>query len=257
MDDLPSIGHNAPNSEEALRASLADKHADIAKRASDLIEAFDRAPVIIADDETASKMADFTKQFSAAIKALDGARIAEKEPFLMSGRVVDGFFQKLITGLEKPKKAILDRITAYQQEQAAAERRRRLEAEAAAAAEAERTRLAAEKVAENVKGEKSLAKAVVAEDIANQAAADAIEASTAANAKPADLVKTRGDYGSMASLRTNWIFEITDKGALDLEALRPYLAPADLEKAVRGFVRAGGRELKGARIFQSTSAVVR
>ena len=48
-----------------------------------------------------------------------------------------------------------------------------------------------------------------------------------------------------------------DRDALDLSTLRPFLPLDALEKAVRGFIRAGGRELKGVRIFENTATSVR
>ncbi len=71
------------------------------------------------------------------------------------------------------------------------------------------------------------------------------------------MSRTRGEYGSMSSLRTSWVFDEIDRATLDLEALRPYLPTDGLDKAVRAFIKAGGRELKGTNIFETTAAVVR
>ena len=62
---------------------------------------------------------------------------------------------------------------------------------------------------------------------------------------------------SMSSLRTRWVGELDNKAELDLEALRPYLGVDLLQKAINAFVAAGGRELKGANIFEKSEAVVR
>jgi hypothetical protein len=45
---------------------------------------------------------------------------------------------------------------------------------------------------------------------------------------------------------------VTEVESVDLEALRPYIAFADLEKAIRAYVKAnkGSRPLKGVRIYQ-------
>jgi hypothetical protein len=250
-------GHNSGNRVQILRDELAERHQPILARADELSAAYGRAPAAVDSDDIAGQMADFVKQFSTAIKRANDARTAEKEPHLEAGRVVDGFFKAVIDGLEAKKRALTDRLTAYQRKKAEEERQRRLAAEAAAREEAARKEREAREAAEQAKDDDSLAHAIAIEETAEQSKADAIEASAAASAKPAELSRTRGDYGALSSLRTSWVFEITDRAVLDLEKLRPYFAPADLDKAVRGFVRAGGRDLAGAHIYESTTAVVR
>tara|TARA_R110000868_G_scaffold350642_4_gene611924 strand:+ start:639 stop:1226 length:588 start_codon:yes stop_codon:yes gene_type:complete len=78
-----------------------------------------------------------------------------------------------------------------------------------------------------------------------------------ATAKAADLSRTRGDHGSVSSLRTFWTFSDVERATIDLEVLRHHIPEEALEKAVRSFVKAGGRELAGARIFEDTKTVVR
>lgn len=61
--------------------------------------------------------------------------------------------------------------------------------------------------------------------------------------------KIRGEFGSVASIKENWTFSDLDPAIIDLEQLRPHIAIEAIQQAVRRFVRAGGRELKGVRIF--------
>ena len=89
------------------------------------------------------------------------------------------------------------------------------------------------------------------------ASADLVKAAQAAAVKPAELSRTRGDYGAVSSLRTQWVFDEIDRASLDLEALRFHIPADGLEKAVRSFIKAGGRELRGTRIFETTVATVR
>ena len=79
----------------------------------------------------------------------------------------------------------------------------------------------------------------------------------ARHASAADLVRTHTGMGVVATLKTSWAFEITDRTKIDLESLRPYLPLDAIEKAVRAYVRAGGRELAGCRIFQDKKAMIR
>ena len=86
---------------------------------------------------------------------------------------------------------------------------------------------------------------------------EAVYASAAAAAKPAELSRTRGDLGAVASLRTEWVSEVEDRAVLDLEPLRHHFTPDALDKALRAAVKAGARDIKGARIYQRQVAAVR
>jgi hypothetical protein len=103
----------------------------------------------------------------------------------------------------------------------------------------------------------SLDAAVQAEQAAETARADLARAEQAATVKAAELSQTRGEYGSLSSLRTVWTFDGLDRDGIDLEALRQHFPSDGLEKAVRAFIKAGGRDLRGVRIFEATTAVVR
>jgi hypothetical protein len=53
------------------------------------------------------------------------------------------------------------------------------------------------------------------------------------------------------------VFDEIDREEIDLEVLRFHIPADGLEKAVRSFIKAGGRELRGTRIYETTAAVVR
>jgi len=155
------------------------------------------------------------------------------------------------------KRRVESALTNYLRRKEQEERQRR-EAEALRARqEEERQRREAEEAAAKIRDEKSLADAIAAEQAAKVTTADAEKAERAAIAKPAELSRTRGEYGAVSSLRTEWTFADMDRAALDLEALRHHLPTDGIERAIRSFVRAGGRELRGVRIYEQTSAVVR
>jgi len=78
-----------------------------------------------------------------------------------------------------------------------------------------------------------------------------------ADANQAELSRTRGDLGSVSSLRTDWVHDEVNRATIDLEALRPHLPAEAIDQAIRSFIRAGGRELRGTRIYEQTTAVVR
>ena len=255
---IATIGDNMPpHDADPLRDRLVETHADLLKRRDELLAGAERAPTEVGDEDTAGKVADFIKQIAACIKNADTHRVAEKEVYLAGGRTVDGWFKKVSDPLADVKRMIEDRLTAYQRRKADAERKARVEAERVAREEAERAAKAAAEAEAAVKTAPDLQAAIVAEAAAAQAAADAAQAKKAAEAKPAELSRSRGDYGAVASLHTFWDFADLDRATLDLEALRQHIPAAALEQAVRSFVKAGGRELRGARIFENTQTKVR
>lgn len=260
-DRLAPGGNNPPPELKVgddLREALAREHAALVKRKDDLLAAEVRVPAEIADEDQAKKAADYIKLVSAAAKAANTVRVGTKEPYLEGGRIVDGFFT---AGICEPLTSLKGRVevklNAYLRRKAEAERKLR---EAEARSQAEEAARAAREAAEReaaMQQEADLAPAIEAEERAAQAQADAAQAAKAADAKPAELSRTRGDLGAVASLRRVWVGEIVDRERLDLDALRPHLAEADMQKALNAFVRAGGRELRGASIYENTSAVVR
>lgn len=251
------IGHNAPPIDAAIIADgLKEQFSDLTRRRDELLAAEARIPPID-DEDTARKIADFVKQITAASKAADTARVAAKEPFLAAGRSVDGFFKAISDPLTDLKKKVERRLTDYLRAKEAEERDRRLREEREARERAEQARREADAAAQAMRDAASLDTAVQAEKAADAAAADAVKAEVAATAKPAELSRVRGEYGAVSSLRTEWVFEGVDRATIDLEALRPYLPVDGIEKALRSYIRAGGRELRGVRIFETTTAVVR
>lgn len=246
-------GHN----EAPLDELLFEESADLRARRDELIASAERAPATIDDEEVCGKTADLVRLMSACIKGAEAARVARKEPFLASGRLVDAHYKRITDPLDKTKRTVEMRITTYQRAKAETERRAR-EAEARRQAEeAERQRREAEAAAANAQEEEDLIDAIAAEEGARQAEADAATAQKAALVKPADLSRSRGDYGAVASLRTFWDFTALDRDTIDLDALRAHLPIDAVEKAVRSFIRAGGRELRGVKIFENTATSVR
>ena len=255
---LATMGdNNPPDDITILRERMEDEAAHLISRRDELIGAVERAPVDIEDDETSGKVADLIKLIMACHKSAEAQRVASKEPFLESGRAVDGFFKRITEPLERAKKQVEHRLTLYQRRKAEEERRRREEEARLQAEEAERQRIAAEQAAADLRTDDDLAAAISAETLSRQAEIDAEKARQAALAKPAELSRSRGELGAVASLRTEWTGEIVSREEIDLSALRPHIPLDALEKAVRAYVRAGGRDLKGAKIYERTVSVVR
>lgn len=123
----------------------------------------------------------------------------------------------------------------------------RAAAEAAAAAEearlkAERARTEENKAARAKEAQAAAEAARAAEEALSQTRVAATVADTRAEetyigtlAAPKDVMRARSDDGVLTGMASEKFAEITDQNELDLAKLRPYLARADLEKALRKY----------------------
>lgn len=258
LDALPAPGHNRAPAIEILRDELELENEPLLSRAADLQIAVLRMPFTVDDDEMAGKFADMVKLIGAAIKASEAGRTAKKEPFLEGGRAIDGFYKKRISDpLLKIKASVEERLGVYLCAKADREKRVREEAERVAR-EAERAaQEAARQAAEAMQNERDLAAALDAQHRADEAAVASVAASKAAAAKPAEMARTRGET-SLGTLQTWWDFDPVSlsRAELDLEALRQHLPTDALDKAIRSFIKAGGRDLRGVRIYERREARV-
>lgn len=243
------IGHNrAP-----VKDMLSDAYEQLLTRADELIAASTRAPASIYNDEVQGKVGDLVKMIAAAIKKSESHRQSEKEPFLQAGREVDGFFRPVTDKLEREKKTLEGRIGVYLR--AKAERERRAREETARLEREESDRRLRE--AQALESANRKAEADTALQQAAEADAASAKAEKAADAKPADMARTRGDLGSLSTLRTALEVEVTDYALVPLEAIRAYIPRDAIDKAVRAWARNGGREMPGCRIQEVQTAVVR
>lgn len=148
------------------------------------------------------------------------------------------------------------------------ERREREEAEAAEAArvraeEDRRAREAAAKAEEERRAaaeesDRKMREAKEALAAAEQAENERQEAQRLADAAPAEMARTRAS-GSLSTLTRGYDFEVTDWAAIDLNALKPYIPRADIEKFVRAFVKVhkDAAPLAGVRVYPTTKAQYR
>lgn len=242
-----AIGGNHPPVAELLGTA----YADLAEQVETALASAGRAPESVTDDATLGKFGDLVRHLTKLGKEADDARKDEKEPFLTAGRDVDGFFNPMVGNLVDAKKTLLSRQTVYLAKKEAEERAKREAAEKAARDdEAERLR-AAEAAQDQGRfddADKHLAQAAEAE-------VRAVEAG--ANVKPAELVRTYSSGGSVSTLKKEWTFAVESRETIPLDTLRPYLAADAVDKAIRAFVKAGGRQLAGVKIYEAPKAMVR
>lgn len=249
VQETIGLGHNRP----PLGMMLADNYKALSAEIDAAVASAGRAPETIADDVTLGKFGDLVRILSKLDKQAQDARKAEKEPFLNAGREVDTFFSSLSAKIADPKSVLLSRQTAYlSAKEAAARKIAEEEAARARVAQEEATRVAnaALDAGNTDTAMEALSEAAQADERASVA-----EATVAA--KPADLVRTYSLGGSVSTLKKEWTFEILDAEKLDASKLWQYVSLAEKQKAIRAFVKAGGRELAGVRIYEAAKASVR
>jgi hypothetical protein len=206
----------------------------------------------IEDDDTKVRVTSFVAQIKKAAKAGADAHKRVKEPFLAGGRVVDAHFKRgIVEPLEAAARGIEAKLTAY--DRVIAERKRAEAAVAAKAAQEEADRLAAE-------AERSMKPDML--DAAVSAVRDAEAKTAAANGSDADMTRTHGNYGGVASLRSNWAWEAENLFTLvQAAAANPNLLKfldfnrTAITQAVRGPEKV--RDIPGVRIFNDMKTVVK
>lgn len=255
-----------------LTQSLVKNYAELARRAAALVVDAKALPEAVETDEQHGRSTDFYKDVDGVIKEIKKTREAEKAPFLEGGRKVDSFFNSISDTLEKVNSGIAARCTAFlrakedeaRRKRLAEEQRLRDEAAEANRKAAEATRLADEARAREAAARKPENKTAAAaearghdetaeylQSVAAQTSHAAEQAGRAAEAKPADLARTRGK-SSLGTLRAEWTFSIEDYSKIPLETLRPYLERAAIEKALKGFVKVHKEHavLEGVKFFE-------
>lgn len=251
--EITRLDNSPPSDAAILQEQLFDETYEIRARFDELTEAFKRVPEDCTDDATATRVTDFINMIQSCGKSFEAKRVERKEPFLILERTVDGFFKRYTQDLSSMTSTLKRLLVNYQtrkeaEARRAAEEEARRKAEEAARKEAEAKEL--EQAGLKDLAEEALSEAVAADEESQRALAQA-------DAKPSELARQRGSFGGVSSLKKQWTGSVVSKDELDLEKLRPYLALTDLEKAVKAYVRAGGRELRGAKIEEVASVMVR
>ena len=245
------IGHNNPPSDaEILAEKLSNDNAELLQKAKDIVESGNRIPETL-DEVSAEKVAILKKTIQTVNKKLEDARTTAKEPFLAQGKVVDTFFKAYMGSLNQVALKAQKPLDAFVKEKHRLEQLRQTELEAQRQKEAESLMSVAVEVSKVDVG----AGEVAFED-ALAAELDSKKHEKASQAK-VGLVAVRSDIGVTAALRTTIHSEITNIADLDLETLRFLIPVAALQTALNGYVRGGGRELKGARIWEEQTTVVK
>jgi hypothetical protein len=156
----------------------------------------------IGDDEALGVVAENMRMATALARTAEERRVEHKAPFLAGGRTVDGWFKKLLEPLQKQMAAVQSVMNDYAAEKLRRER---------AAAEAERLRLAAEAEQESRRAAAALERGGDVDealDRAAEAGAAADAAAERATGRAADLTRTHGVFGAVASAREKWKWRV-------------------------------------------------
>lgn len=236
---------------ESLKADYAHLETELVA-----LEATETPPVL-EDDEDLAVLTKVITDLKAFEKKADGIRDDEKRPIIEAGNIIQSFFKVGLQGRALARVAVLDKVgTAYLKKKADRERlAREAAAKAAADAAAEALRKAEEARAktETTPGIAHAVEAIKADAQASALTAFANAKDREAAAPMASLAHTRTAGGS-AGLQTDWTYDSVDFNTIDLEALRPFLAAADIEKALRAYIKSGRRTIVGANIFETDKA---
>lgn len=249
MQPSPSIGHNRPPIIEVL----SDTQAALLGEVEALARLAGGAPTEVQGEADLDTMGKLVRAAADLWKRADAARAAEKEPYLVGGREVDGFFKTPLDRLDRIKKVMTDRASIYQRK-VAEEKRVRAEAEAKRLRDEAAAR---DKAAETALDEGLTARAGINADQAKYARQHAEAAEATAAAPVAELTRTVTQSGILAGAKSAWTFEITNVSEIPLEKLRLYIKPEAIEAAIKAAVKMGVRDLAGVRIFEQATATFR
>ena len=273
--------NQAPDHAQIVNDRLALDYAESIRTVDKLLDEARNGHTVVHSDAELVENGSIIKRLKDADTRMEAYREAEKQPFLRGGNAVDNFFHAIRDkigrrkGVRSAMPGAIDILQAandvWQNAKAAAEEAR-LEAERLEAAriareeaaklrylmqEAEAARLAAERARkpETVAAKGAIAAAAEAAKqqaaaAASLAAMQADEARLATHAKPADLVRVRGNdasgAGVMITMRQEGYALVTDRMQLNMEALRPYFTDFELQKALNGYAKATGHKVQMA-----------
>lgn len=249
VSDAPSIvgpGHNLATVTDILKdrfADLMNEVEDLAKKANAARDALGN-PAKVVTDEQRDNLTKLGIEARRLSKRLDETKLTTTKPLRDEVTETNGFFQTLGARPDKIKTAFEQLVGEYDEA-------KRAEARRAAAEEAERQRQEAQRKLEEAA---ATTHGVLSDVVLQEAEAAEHRAQVAENeAMAAGSGPTRTAAGTI-SQRTSWTFRITDASKVDLNKLRPHFGIADIEKAMRAYVKAhrDTAPLAGVEIFPDT-----
>lgn len=91
------------------------------------------------------------------------------------------------------------------------------------------------------------------------AAQQAVNEAIAAAPKTADIARVHNEAGGMSTASSVWKFDIADYSKVDLNSIRAFFTPAEIDKAVGKIVRLqkGATKVEGVRVFEDVGTSFR
>lgn len=241
--ELPGIGHNQASTTDVLKDRFADLMQEVenlANRANEARDALGNPPECKTDEQR-DLLTKLGLEAHRLAKRLDETKLGETKPLRDQVAEINGFFSTITARPENIKAAFQRLVGDYDQKKRDEERRRAAEDAARAREEARQKLEEAAATTQGVMSDVVMNEAAAAEHRANYLEKQAM----AAGSGP-----TRTEGGTISHVK-KWDFRIVDAGRIDLNQLRPHLSIADIEKAIRAFVRANRDTVKlpGVEIF--------
>lgn len=219
-----------------------------ASELSNLENRASQCPVEITDAATYGIWQDTIADIATEIKRIDAQRKDVKAPYLQACGTIEGFFKGLEKRATDASKQVTSVCTAYMRRIRDEEIRRRKEEARKLREEEERKRLEAETKAEEArkleeanKPKRAETKQAQADDAARESQTlgqHALAVEQSANAKSADLSRTRSATGTLGSLKDEWDFSITDIEKIQGSPIWPYIKREHKEMAIRAYMKA-------------------
>lgn len=231
------LGHNQPP--QTVEERLLSDYGRLAKKVDALLTSTKSIGEITSDDDI-KDATDFAVSIRRMTTVVNEFKDEELKEPTKTTRAVNKFFKAFVTALDKRKKELEDMATEFMEAEAVRKREERDAQEKAARDRAAGLRKQAEEGGEVLRE--------AAENTAEKLEKDADRLGK--QVKDADLVRTRSEAGSVATVVKYWDGELEDRDKIDLNELKKFFTDAEITKAIRGFVRDGGRKLKGAKITE-------
>lgn len=260
LDDAArhSIGANTPPEPIDVKTRLAVSHAALIQSAAELATKAQHIGTIGLDDSAALESAiKLVKDIRAKDGEVDATRKAEKKPLDEQIAAVQDFFTPAQRSLASAK-SIAERAINDRNNRAAAAEQQRLRGAAEAARAASLARI---DQADSFDKEGSSAVTDALVDDAQQKEAAAAHMDKLATGPAQDLNRAATAAGTVSS-SLQWVFIIQDESALrdTLGPLGPFFTTADLEKAVRAYMKstkAAPKPLAGVEFAQASKVNIR
>lgn len=260
------LGHNRPPLEEIIpvefRAALLRDHPNFLLKLDQYVAAAGRA--FANDDESLGRCGDLVNDLRKFLSHVNATHKEVKEPHLLAGRLVDAEKNRLVDVIDAAKRKVESIGNAYVAERDAKAKaeRDRIAAEERAAAEramaAERARQEAEREAERAalqaKSDEDREAAAARAEAASAEAEEAMANAALAAAQSAKPEPVRSDAGATVSGKQEWVCEVEDYSKAFRAVKDDPKVREAIDAAIKRLVRAGKREITGARIWPVAKA---